>query len=190
MSGKQSDFDILIEHGIDIRGRIVYLQGEIEEEKIDKFQKLVRYLDKTSGDITIVLDSEGGCVNKGFAAYDCIRECDNDVVVKVCGVAMSMASVILQAGDRRVITPNSRIMIHRGEIEVSDHVTNVENALKESKELEDKMMKIYLEKIKENKPNFKTSQLKKMLDFDTYVSAQNALELGLVDEVLGEDSDE
>jgi len=184
MSGKQTDFDHLIEHGIDIRGRIIYLQGDIEPALIDKFKKLILYLDKTAGGITVVLDSEGGCTNKGFAAYDAIRECsNNEVTVKVIGVAMSMASVILQAGDHRVITPNSRIMIHRGEIALDDHVTNAKKALEESEEMEKKMMKIYLERIKEVKPDFKKSQLQKMLDFDTYISAERALELGLVDEI-------
>ena len=185
MSNKSTDFDILMDHGIDIRGRTIYLEGDVEKATIDKFQKLIRWLDKTSGDITVALDSEGGDVNLGFRAYDEIRACNNEVTVRVCGVAMSMGSIILQAGDKRVITKNSRIMIHRGEMSVDGHFTDVKRAVAENNELDNICVDIYLEKIKEVNPNYKRSQLQKMMDFDTYISAQRALELGFVDEIEG-----
>lgn len=190
MSGKQSDFDILIEHGIDIRGRTIYLTGEINEERADKFIKLIKYLDKTAGDITVILNSEGGCVTSGFAIYDTIKACRNEVTIKVYGCAMSMGSIILQAGDRRIIGVNGRVMIHKGAITLDDHVTNVEKAVKESKDLEVIMTDIYLEKIKEVKHSFRRSQIEKMMEFDSYLSSAKALELGLVDEIEGEDLDQ
>jgi ATP-dependent protease ClpP protease subunit len=183
MSGKQSDFDILMEHGLDIRGRVIYLQGEIEASSVHKFIKALRYLDKTVGKITIILDSEGGDVNLGFAAHDAIKLCGNEVEIKVVGNVMSIATIILQAGDRRLMTKNSRLMLHRGEIELGDHITNVKRALKESDEIEEAMMDTYMEKIREVKPKFKRSQLRTMLDYDTFLSAKKSLELGLIDEI-------
>lgn len=183
MSNKSTDFDILMDHGIDIRGRTIYLNGDVERSTIDKFQKLLRWLDKTNGDITVSLDSEGGDVNLGFKAYDEIRACKNEVTVRVCGTAMSMGSIILQAGDKRVMTKHSRIMIHRGQMEVEGHFTDVKRAVAENTEMDNICVDIYLDKIKESNPSFKRSQLQKMMDFDTYISAQRALELGFVDEI-------
>lgn len=187
MSGKQSDFDILMEHGIDIRGRTVFLQGDVEKELIHKKIKQIMYLDKTVGGITVILDSEGGDVNLGFSMYDAIQLCRNEVEVKVVGVAMSMGSIILQAGDKRTITKNSRIMIHRGQMCVEGHFTDVQRAVADNAELDSKCVSIFLSKIKEAKTDFKRSQVQRMMDFDYYISAEKALELGLVDEIDGED---
>lgn len=189
MSGKQTDFDILMNYNMDIRSRTIYLDDEIDQDSGSLFIKCLRYLDKTTGQINVVINCEGGCVSNGFAIYDAIKLCNNTVEIKVIGMVMSMATIILQAGDKRLMSENSRFMLHRGEIALDDHVTNVERAIKESKDLENKMIEIYLDKIQEIQPDFKTSQLKKLLDFDTYISAQRCLELGLIDEIDGEDSE-
>ena len=70
---KDTIFDLLIDHDIDIRGRILYLNGEIDEEMYNRFIKLLKYLDKTTGDIEIVLNSGGGCVTSGLAMHDAIK---------------------------------------------------------------------------------------------------------------------
>lgn len=187
MSNKQSNLDILLEHNFDIRARIIYLNGEIDQESADKFIKILMFLDKTAGEITIILNSDGGCVSSGFALYDTIKLCQNEVEIKVLGSVMSIATIILQAGDKRIMSENSRLMLHRGEMALDDHITNVEAAVKESKAVEDIMLNIYLEKIHEKQPNFTMSRMKKLLDFDHYMSAQRCLEFGLVDHVDGED---
>ena len=184
---RQTDFDILIEHGIDIRGRTIYLQGEVDGDNINKFIRLLKYLDKTDGEITVILNSGGGDVNLGFAAFDAIKGCGNTVSVKVVGIAMSMGSIILQAADHRVMTKHSRIMIHRGQMDVSGHFNDVKRAVKENDEMDKLCLDIYFNKIVEKDPNFKLAQLQKMMDFDTYMSADKALELGLIDSVEGEE---
>lgn len=183
MSNKSSDFDLLMNYNIDIRGRTVYLDDEIDNDSASLFIKCLRYLDKTTGDINIILNCEGGCVTNGFAIYDAIKACQNEVVIKVYGCAMSMATIVLQAGDKRILSRNARLMVHKGEMALDDHVTNVENAVKESKELEKTMVDIYLDKIQEINPDFKRSQVQKMMSFDTYLSSYKCLELGLIDEI-------
>ena len=187
MSGKQTDFDILMDHQIDIRGRTIYLQGDIDREMINSRKMLLRWLDKSAGAITVVLDSDGGDVNLGFSFYDEVRDCNNEVTIRVSGVAMSMGSIILQAGDKRTITKNSKLMIHRGSMEVEGHFTDVQRAVAENKEMDDRCIDIYLAKIQEVNPKYKKNQLQKKMDFDTYITAKQCLELGLVDEIVGED---
>jgi ATP-dependent Clp protease protease subunit len=186
MSGKQTDFDILMNYNVDIRGRTLYLDDAIDEDSASLFIKTLRYLDKTSGDINIIMNCYGGCVSNGFAMFDAIKACSSDVTIKVYGSVMSMATIVFQAADHRIMGANARMMIHRGEIALNDHVSNVKNAIKESDSLETKMMDIYLEKIHEANPDFKKNKLKNMMDFDTYMSADEALELGLIDEIEGE----
>lgn len=183
MSAKQSDFDILIEHGVDIRKRVLYLQGDVDKEVIHKFIRILKYLDKTHGDILIILDSEGGDVNLGLAAYDAIQNCDNEVEVRVEGVAMSMGSIILQAGDKRSMGKHSRIMIHRGSTEMAGNLNDVERAMKETKRLDKACCDIYFERMVEKDIHFKRSKLEKMMDWDTYFSAEESLEIGFVDEI-------
>jgi len=184
---RQTDFDILIEHGIDIRGRIIYLQGEVDDDNINKFIRLLKYLDKTDGEITVILNSIGGDVNLGFAAFDAIKDCRNAVTAKVIGVAMSMGSIILQAADLRVMTKHSRLMIHRGQMEVAGHFNDVKRAVQENNEMDKLCLAIYFSRIAERDPNFKMAQLQKMMDFDTYMSADKALELGFIDDIEGQE---
>jgi ATP-dependent Clp protease protease subunit len=188
MSSKDTVFDILIEHSLDIRGRIIYLQGEVDEVMYSKFIKLLKYLDKTIGDIEIILNSTGGCVTSGLAMHDAIKACINPVTIKAYGAVMSIASIILQAADKRIISPYCRIMIHRGHTEIIGDFNNVKKAFEEEKELDKILCDIYMDKMTEINPEFKRSQLDRLMDTDSYFSATKALELGLVDEIEG-DSD-
>jgi ATP-dependent Clp protease protease subunit len=183
MSAKQSDFDILMNYNIDIRGRVLYFYDDINSESSSLFIKCLKYLDKTSGNIKIIMNCEGGDVSCGFAMYDAIKSCKNEVYIKVLGNTMSMASVVLQAADKRIMGPSARMMIHVGGMEVAGHFKNVKRAVQENDELDKICMDIYLEKINEVNSDFKKSQLQRMMDFDTYISAQRCLELGLIDEI-------
>lgn len=180
---RQSDFDILIEHGVDIRKRALYLQGDVDHAVIHKFIRILKYLDKTQGDIQIILDSEGGDVNLGLATYDAIQNCTNPVEIRVEGVAMSMGSIILQAADHRVITRHSRIMIHRGSAGMEGNLKDVERAMEETKRLDKLCCDIYFERMKKKDAKVRRAKLEKMMDYDTYISADEALEIGFVDDI-------
>lgn len=189
-NGKQSDFDILMSYGIDIRGRTIYLDDEIDETSTSIFIKNLRYLNKTSGQINVIMNCEGGSVSHGFAIYDAIKACQsNEVHIKVYGSVMSMATIVLQAADKRIMGEHARMMVHVGGMEVGGHFKNVKRAVAENDELDKICMEIYLEKIHDENPEFKKAQLQKMMDFDTYISAQRCLELGLIDEIEGDNED-
>jgi ATP-dependent protease ClpP protease subunit len=81
--------------------------------------------------ITIQLNCVGGDYLHGMAIYDAICECKNHVTIKAYGNAHSMGSVIFQAGDERIISPNGRLMIHYGKFGMEDHSKNVINWAKE-----------------------------------------------------------
>lgn len=136
--------------------------------------------------INMILNSIGGCIYQGFGIYDIMTTCKNYICCTVFGQAYSMASVILQAADKRVVAPNSVLMIHSGEDSLQGHPKSVSNWLQYSQKLTRNIEDIYLNKIKSKKPKFTRQNLQKMLEFDTILSAKEAVEYGLADLVLGE----
>lgn len=137
--------------------------------------------------ITIIMNNIGGDEYHGLAIYDAIRACTSRVTIQVMGHAMSMGSIILQAADERVMAPTSRQMIHYGTWGIHDHAKTAQKWAEEGKKIDSWMEQMYLAKIREKHPDFTLSKLQKMLNFDTFLTAQESIFLGLADKVLGED---
>lgn len=151
--------------------------------------KALHILDSTAptGDkpITIIMNNPGGDEYHGMAIYDAIKACKNHVTIVVFGMAMSMGSIILQAADKRVMSPNSRFMIHYGTWGINDHPKIVYKWAEEGKKLDSWMEQLYLEKIKQKNPDFTLKKVQDMCNFDTFLNAEECLKLGFIDEILG-----
>jgi ATP-dependent Clp protease protease subunit len=130
--------------------------------------------------ITVYINSFGGCWFNGFAVYDIIKACPATVTAYVVGSAMSMGSLILQAADHRVIYPNATVMVHDGSWNVEDTVQSFHNWAEFSKKAQQQMYGIYAGR-SGRPPSF----WKKKCAADLILSAKEAKELGLVDEILG-----
>lgn len=137
--------------------------------------------------ITILMNNTGGDEYHGLAIYDAIQACKSVVTIKVFGHAMSMGSIILQAADERIMAPNSRQMIHYGTWGVHDHSLTTRKWAEEGVKIDRWMEEMYLAKIREKNAAFTLSALKKMLDHDTFLTAQESIALGLADKVLNEE---
>lgn len=140
----------------------------------------------SSEPIKIIMNNIGGDEYHGFAIYDAIKACESHITIQVFGHAMSMGSIILQAADERVMAPTSRQMIHYGTWGVHDHAKTTQQWAKEGERIDEWMEEMYLEKIREQHPKFPTSKLKTLLDHDTFLTAQESIDLGLADKILGE----
>tara|TARA_R100000951_G_scaffold115767_1_gene124988 strand:+ start:689 stop:1384 length:696 start_codon:yes stop_codon:yes gene_type:complete len=159
--------------------------------------------------ITIIMNNVGGDWYHGMAIYDAIKSCVNNVTIKVYGHAMSMGSIILQAADHRMMSPNSRIMLHYGYSGGNMHTKNTRKWSNEDVKLEAFMEDTFLEKIKDNKMTLRAynkligkehktpkggagnklikidrDRLERMLEFDSLVDPKDALKLGLIDEII------
>jgi ATP-dependent Clp protease protease subunit len=175
--------DLLIFHSSNIYlpTRTLFLTGEICEDMFNEFIRNIHALDATSGPINIKIFSPGGDINAGKAIYDAIMGCKNLTRGIAYGEIASCATLILQAFDERVMLPNSTMMIHVGsEGYGSAHPRNLDNAVEQSRRDESWMMGIYMERIKEIKRITK-KQMKDLLQFDTYLTADECLELNLID---------
>lgn len=103
----------MLEPAVDI-SRTLYIFGVVDMMLATACIAQLEKLDAGEGPIRIVLNSEGGDEQSGYAIYDAIRRCRNYVVIEGYGSVMSIAAAIFQAGDVRLLSPNTLFMIHNG----------------------------------------------------------------------------
>ena len=183
---KRDGLDYFYSNNIHIESRTLYIGGDINELMTENVIKSLKILDEASDDpIHILMNSPGGDLTSSFAIYDFIRNRRSYITITVYGYAASGGSLILQAGDERILSENSSFMIHYGSDGfIGEHTTFLKTA-EESRRLRSIMTDIYLEKIREKKPDYKRSALKKLLQTDSYFSAQDVVDLGLADKIIG-----
>lgn len=180
------------DNGLYLPTRTMYIDGEPGEDgfeltstSIRRDLKNLHILDSIgTGEITVVLNCNGGDTVLGMAIYDAIKACKNFVRVIVKGRAYSMGSIILQAADERVLSPNSSVMIHMGDRTYKENHKYVNSEVKFDEHMDKVHVDIYLEKIKQKKPRFTKDQLQKLLDHGTIFTAKEALDIGLADKIL------
>lgn len=184
-----------VEHFIDsdlyLPTRTVYIgptdsdNFEVNPIMAERAIKNLHILDSKSDEpIEILMQNYGGEVEAGMAIYDAIKLCRSKVIIKVFGAAYSMGSVILQAADERLMSPNSRVMVHYGSESHSNHPKIVRQWVKETEKSDKWMKEMFLEKIREKQSDFKMSELDKMLNFDSIFNPQEAIDLGLADRIM------
>ena len=183
MSDTFKDYiDQFCNHGIFIPTKTINLSGDVDEALYDMAICGLHALDSKTGDITIKLMSDGGSVAIARGIYDLIRGCKNRVRIICYGEVSSAGSIILQAGDTRIMSTNSKLMLHIGNEGVPvDHPRNVDRLVEQHRIDEKWLEDVYLAKIKEKKKRYTRPQLKTMLTWDKSFNPKEALELGLID---------
>ncbi|MEE9401427.1 MAG: ATP-dependent Clp protease proteolytic subunit [Dehalococcoidia bacterium] len=192
----RDDVDRFFQYGLMPSQRTIYV-GEIETAGLehdspgvdyrltDRVLKGIMVLTHLGPDpITLILNNPGGNEYQGLAIYDAIRATPCHVEVRIMGHAMSMAAWFSQAADTRIIYPNATMMIHYGEMGFYGHTLDLERFSKESSRLNRLMEDHFLERIKEKLPKYTRRQLREKMLFDWFINADEALELGLVDEIF------
>jgi ATP-dependent Clp protease protease subunit len=129
------------------------------------------------------MNNLGGYVFHGMAIYDAIKKCRSHITIIGTGQVMSMGSLILQAADKRVLTPSAVMMIHHGYDHHDNHIKTIRNWVKFGEKFDEILNDIYFKKIKEKNSDFNRKKLDKLLDFDTILLASEAVSLGLADEI-------
>lgn len=186
---KRSDKDFVdqfLAYGIYIPTRTIELMTEIDGEAATRTIKNLHILSSISQEkeITILLNSIGGTQDDGLAIFDAIRECQCPVTIKGSGSIMSTAAWIMQAADIRIMTKNSRMMLHTGQLDLGEgHPEYYKRWVIQFQKDEEIFEDILLEKIRVKKPKFTKKQVKEMLKFDTILTPEEALNYNLIDEV-------
>lgn len=160
-------------------------EGNVDIGSARVFMKSMEILKYTGGPkapIKIILNTEGGDEYQGMAVYDTIGSTGTPVTIEGRGAVMSMGVFILQAGTERVLQPNARLMVHYGSWGGAEHHSKDHTrSERENRKLRIIYRDVLWTRIKERKPDYTLKQMDKLLAFDTYLSAPQAIELGLAD---------
>lgn len=106
-------------NGIDWKTRTVYIVGALDDEKAYQYIPGIRMLDESPGDIKVMIMSPGGEEGGGFAIFDTLRTLRNRVITIGFGDVYSIAGLIFQAGDERLMAAHAQYMIHNGSINLA-----------------------------------------------------------------------
>ena len=158
----------------------IYIYDEIGGNGITALN-VVDELSKAEGDLEVHINSGGGSVSQGIAIYNAIKQYDGQVVVYVDGLAASIASIIAIAGDKLIMAEGSLMMVH----EVWTQLAGNASDLRKEAEVLDKHTNTILDIYEANTP-LSRDEIKQMLAAETWLTAEEALELGIADEIAGE----
>lgn len=139
---------------------------------------------KEKGPITIMLSTPGGNWEDGIAMYDVIKKIKSSVTIMGMGKLYSMGSIIMQAGDRRLLMPNSTMMIHDGSDGFEGNAKDYENWAEFSKHVRKTMYKIYYDKMKKKKTKITLKDVEEMCEHDNWFTAKEAIKVGLADRLM------
>jgi ATP-dependent Clp protease protease subunit len=178
-----------------MKDRIVMMNGPVEDNMANLIVAQMLFLESENSDkpINLYINSPGGSVTAGLAIYDTMQYIKCPVRTIVMGQAASMGSFLAQAGEAgmRIVLPESRTMIHRvssgtrgtggsvyvQEMEMEDNLRH----LAEAKRLNKRLVELYA---KHNSKDKTYDELAETMKFDTFLSAEEAVEYGLADKVV------
>jgi len=165
-----------------LKDRIIILNDEITDVNSNIVIAELLYLDSINNDdISIYINSPGGSVTAGMAIYDTINFIKSDVSTICVGMAASMAAFLLSSGTKgkRYSLPNSEVMIHQPLGGAQGQATEIKIAAERILKLREKLNKMLAENTKQN-----IKRIEKDTERDYFMSAKEALDYGLIDEIL------
>ena len=177
-----------------LQERIVMLNGPVEDTMSNLIVAQLLFLESEdpTKDINLYINSPGGAVTAGLAIYDTMQFIKSDVRTIVMGQACSMGSFLAQAGTKgkRLVLPESRTMIHRvssgtrgtsGSIHVQElEFEDARRHFEESKKVNQRLTELY---VKHNTAGKTYEELFETMKFDTFLTAQEAVNNGFADKV-------
>lgn len=165
-----------------LKDRIIILTGEIDDNSANIVVAQLLYLDSINhDDISLYINSPGGSITSGMAIYDTMNFIKSEVSTICIGMAASMGAFLLSSGKKgkRYCLPNSEVMIHQPLGGASGQATEIKIAAEHILKIKDKVNKILASNTNKD---IKTIELD--TERDNYLSAQEALEYGLIDQIL------
>ncbi len=178
-----------------MKDRIVMLNGPVEDSMANLIVAQLLFLesDNPGKTINLYINSPGGAVTAGLAIYDTMQYIKCDIRTIVMGQACSMGSFLAQAGTagQRIVLPESRTMIHRvssgtpgtsGSVHVQElQIEDINRHYAESQKINKRLTELY---VKHNSVGKTYEELFETMKFDTFLTAQEAVENGLADKVV------
>jgi ATP-dependent Clp protease, protease subunit len=164
------------------RERVLFLCQELDDELANQLVGIMVFLtaEDNSKGLYIYINSPGGSVTSGIAVYDGMNYATIDITTICVGTAASMASFVLAGGEKgkRIALPHSRIMIHQPEGGNQGQASEVLSESEEVIRLRLEVAKIYAQRTGQS-----LSKISRDMDRDQFMSAREAKEYGIVDQV-------
>lgn len=171
-----------------LKDRIVILDTDVNEHSASLIVAQLLFLESQgSEDITFFINSPGGVVTAGMAIYDTMQFIKPDVSTVVMGQACSMGSLLATAGaaGKRKMLPYARHMIHQPSGGARGQATDMQIQVEEILKMKKELTGIY---VKHNSKGKTFEQLTFDMERDKFMSAKEALEYGLIDEIVSKRS--
>ena len=166
-----------------LNDRIVFLGEDVNPHTANLVVAQLLYLanEDPKRDIKLYINSPGGSVYDGLAIIDTMDYIEPDVQTIGIGLQASMGAMLLACGakGKRFVLPNARVMIHQPSSGTEGKITDQEIALKEGILLKKKLAEIFAERTGKS-----LKQVERDMDRDNWMSAQEALEYGMIDGVI------
>ena len=166
-----------------LNDRIIFLSEEVNDATASLIVAQMLYLEAQDPDkdIQFYINSPGGSVTAGMAIYDTMQYIKCDVATITIGMAASMGAFLLSAGTKgkRMALPNAEIMIHQPSAGTQGQITDMAIHLKRLQVIKERMNKIMAENTGRT-----IEEVTAACERDNFMTAQEAMEFGLVDRVL------
>ncbi|NDR17247.1 ATP-dependent Clp endopeptidase proteolytic subunit ClpP [Staphylococcus aureus] len=166
-----------------LKDRIIMLGSQIDDNVANLIVSQLLFLQAQDSekDIYLYINSPGGSVTAGFAIYDTIQHIKPDVQTICIGMAASMGSFLLAAGakGKRFALPNAEVMIHQPLGGAQGQATEIEIAANHILKTREKLNRILSERTGQS-----IEKIQKDTDRDNFLTAEEAKEYGLIDEVM------
>ena len=166
-----------------LKERIIFLNGPIDDGVASLVCSQLLFLESENPtkDISMYINSPGGIVTSGLAIYDTMEYIRPDVSTVCMGQAASMGSLLLMAGaaGKRYALPNARIMTHQPSGGFQGQASDIEIHAREILDLRRRLNGIY-----EHHTSKSLKQVEKIMERDTFMTAEDAKSFGLIDEVV------
>ncbi|HDH4552175.1 TPA: ATP-dependent Clp endopeptidase proteolytic subunit ClpP [Staphylococcus aureus] len=166
-----------------LKDRIIMLGSQIDDNVANSIVSQLLFLQAQDSekDIYLYINSPGGSVTAGFAIYDTIQHIKPDVQTICIGMAASMGSFLLAAGakGKRFALPNAEVMIHQPLGGAQGQATEIEIAANHILKTREKLNRILSERTGQS-----IEKIQKDTDRDNFLTAEEANEYGLIDEVI------
>ena len=163
--------------------RILFLNGTIAEESwFDDEVTPALFKDELNsgeGDITVWINSPGGDCIAAAQIYNMLMNYKGNVTVKIDGIAASAASVIAMAGNKVIVSPVSMIMIHNPATIAAGDTSEMQKAIAMLDEVKESIINAY-----EIKTGLSRAKLSHLMDAETWMDANSAIEMGFADEIM------
>ena len=166
-----------------LKERIIFLSGQVHDQvsTLIVAQLLFLEAENPKKEISFYINSPGGSVTAGLAMYDTMKYIRPAVSTMCIGMAASMGSLLLTAGekDMRFSLPNSRIMVHQPSAGFQGQASDIERHAKDIIETKRRLNEIYVEHTGQD-----YDVIEQTLDRDTFMTPDESVDFGLIDKVI------